>query len=201
MRKNQDLFYPNHFYHVYNRTNNREKLFTKPENYVYFLKKYDKYLSSVLTTYSYCLLGNHFHLLVKIKEKEELVSFQKEKVFDSHQIVSKQFATFLGTYSKAFNKQEKRTGNLFQRPFKRVKISSDSKFANIIYYLHANPELHKITSDFRTYKWSSYQAFLSSMPTKIPRAEVLDWFGGKEYFLRFHQEAHDDRTSSWYLEE
>jgi len=200
MRKNQDQFSPGYFYHVYNRTNNKEKLYTRPENYAYFLRKYDKYLSPILTTYCYCLLGNHFHLLVKVKEKEYLIPFQKEKIEDNHQVVSKQFATFFGTYSKAFNKQENRTGGLFQRPFKRVKITNETKFANVIYYIHANPELHKLTDNFREYKWSSYQTFLSQQPTKIPREEVLDWFGGLDYFLRFHKDAHDDRTSSWIIE-
>ena len=200
MRKNEDQFSSGYFYHVYNRTNNKDKLFTQPKNYVYFLKKYSDYLSPFVNTYSYCLLGNHFHLLIKIKEEAYLKPFQKGDIFDPHKIVSKQFASFFGTYSKAFNKQENRTGSLFQRLFKRVKIKNDTKFAHIIYYIHANPELHKITNDFKSYKWSSYQTFLSQHPTRIPRTEVFDWFGGKEYFLQFHQEAHDDRTGSWIIE-
>ena len=214
MRKNQDTFYPDRFYHVFNRTNNKEKLFTQPKNYEYFLGKYDNYLSDVLTTYVYCLLGNHFHLLVKIHSENLLLQFENERrsseersssptdeEFDAHKIVSKQFATFFGTYSKAFNKQENRYGSLFQKPFKRVEIKNDVKFADVIYYIHANPELHKIATNFQKYKWSSFQAFISNKPTKIARAEVLDWFGGVHYFLDYHSESHDFRTNSWAIEE
>ena len=100
MRKNEDQFAPDYFYHVYNRTNNKDKLFTQPKNYVYFLKKYDQYLSPILVTYCYCLLGNHFHLLVKVKEEEHLKPFQTGEVFESHKIVSKQFASFFGSIAK-----------------------------------------------------------------------------------------------------
>ena len=201
MRKNQHTFFPDHYYHVFGRTNNKEKLFRYEKNYEYFLKKYSKYLNPVLTTYAYCLLGNHFHLLVKIHPEEELNKFKKEEdEFDCHKIVTKQFATFLGTYAKAFNKQESRYGVLFQRPYKRVIITSEIKFAHIIYYIHANPELHRLVRDFKTYKWSSYSAFISDLPTKIPREEVLDWFGGLPYFLEFHEENHDFRKNSWVIE-
>jgi len=200
MRKNQHIFYPDHFYHVFNRTNNKEKLFTKIDNYHYFLKKYDKYLSPVLKTYCYCLLGNHFHLLVKVNTEKELLCFQKEKESDWHSIISKQFTSFFGTYSKAFNKQENRNGSLFQRPFKRVLITNEVKFGDVIYYIHANPALHKISANFKTYKWSSYQAILSDKQTKVEREEILEWFGGLDCFIKYHDESHAIRESTWMID-
>lgn len=56
------------FYHVYNRTNNKELLFKEHENYFFFLRKYKQYLSSYIDTYAYCLMPNHFHFLIKVKE-------------------------------------------------------------------------------------------------------------------------------------
>jgi len=56
------------FYHIYNRGNNRENIFFEENNYYYFLEKYDKYLTNYLETFAYCLLPNHFHLLVRVKE-------------------------------------------------------------------------------------------------------------------------------------
>jgi hypothetical protein len=61
---------PNNFYHIYNRGVNGTQLFYKKDNYYYFLEKYAQYLSAYLDTYAYCLLGNHFHLLVKVKDIE-----------------------------------------------------------------------------------------------------------------------------------
>src|SRR5258705_12983778 len=65
------------FYHVYNRTVDRKPMFKNRGNYEYFLKQYDKYLSPVIDTYAYCLLGNHFHLLIRILDLKDLTTFEK----------------------------------------------------------------------------------------------------------------------------
>ncbi|MFN8257215.1 MAG: hypothetical protein U0W24_16085 [Bacteroidales bacterium] len=60
------------FYHIFNRANNDDKLFYSEENYFYFLKLYDKHLSTIFDTYCYCLLPNHFHFLVRIRDENEI---------------------------------------------------------------------------------------------------------------------------------
>ena len=55
--------------------------------------------------------------------------------------------------------------------------------------LHTNPLKHKITGDFTSHKWSSWQSILSDAPTKIMRKEILDWFGGKDQFINVHRSA------------
>jgi len=65
------------FYHVYNRTVDRKPMFKNRGNYEYFLRQYDKYLSPVIDTYAYCLLGNHFHLLIRIADLKDLATFEK----------------------------------------------------------------------------------------------------------------------------
>lgn len=59
------------YYHIYNRGNNQENLFREERNYRYFLKLYASYIEPIADTYAYCLLRNHFHLLVRIKTVEE----------------------------------------------------------------------------------------------------------------------------------
>jgi len=59
------------YYHIYNRGNNRENVFFEERNYHHFLNLYVKYIELVADTYSYCLLPNHFHLLVRIKTVKE----------------------------------------------------------------------------------------------------------------------------------
>ena len=65
-----------HFYHIYNRGINSCKLFREPTNYEHFLGLYDKYISPVADTYAWVLMGNHFHLLVRIKEENEIGIYQ-----------------------------------------------------------------------------------------------------------------------------
>jgi len=58
---------PGQYYHIYNRGVNRTNIFVEERNYVYFLKLYAKHISPVAETFAYCLLRNHFHLLVRIR--------------------------------------------------------------------------------------------------------------------------------------
>src|SRR5438045_3487929 len=84
------------FYHIYNRSVDRQPLFKSDGNYRFFLQKYDLYLSPVIDTYAYSLLGNHFHLLVRINDLAsfralDLSTFQKLTNLTDHDVVSRQF--------------------------------------------------------------------------------------------------------------
>lgn len=193
---NED-FYPalmaGEFYHIYNRGNNRENIFFKEDNYLYFLKKYDYYLSDYLETYAYCLLPNHFHFLVRVKEADEIripslqgmVSVGKDEPISK--IVSEQFRRFFISYSQAINKQEGRVGSLFQKNFKRKLITDDSYFTSVVHYVHANPQLHGICEDYMLYPHSSYGRILIEKPSKLNKQSILDWFGGRSEFIKFHE--------------
>jgi putative transposase len=64
---------PENYYHIFNRGNDKRNIFFNIENYSYFLEKYEKYTTGYFDTYSYCLLDNHFHLLVKPKSADEIL--------------------------------------------------------------------------------------------------------------------------------
>jgi hypothetical protein len=72
MKTNTDPLQPNSFYHIYNKGINGEVLFKEKRNYSYFLNKYNQYVSPIADTYAYCLLSNHFHLLIRTKSEEEI---------------------------------------------------------------------------------------------------------------------------------
>ena len=177
------------FYHIYNRSIDRQPLFKSDANYRFFLNKFDQYLSNVLDVYAFCLLGNHFHLLIQVKES--LASIDPNGDFLVHDIVSKQFRIFFQSYALAFNIQHKRIGTLFQTPFKRALINDEFYLSRLIYYIHANPQKHNLISDFRDWKWSSYKRILLETDTKLKKQEVLDWFGGKAEYLKFHSDIHE----------
>jgi putative transposase len=61
---------PDQYYHIYNRGINGETRFRQERNYRYFLKLWSKHVEPIAETYAYCLLSNHFHFLVRIKEIE-----------------------------------------------------------------------------------------------------------------------------------
>ncbi len=195
---------PGRCYHIYNRGNNRENIFIKSENYPYFLHKYASYLSRVLDTFVYNLLPNHFHLVVRLKPKTEIVpapqgvpgvvnfpSLEDLENMEIGVIVSELFRRFFIAYAKAINKQEGRVGSLFQKNFKRRPVQSDGHFVNLIYYVHTNARLHGICNDFREWPYSSYHSILSERASKLQRAQVLAWFDSKAMFERLHQQYLD----------
>jgi hypothetical protein len=59
---------PGNYYHIFNHGNNRENIFIQERNYTYFLQLYTRYIDPVADTFAYCLLRNHFQLLVRIKD-------------------------------------------------------------------------------------------------------------------------------------
>ncbi len=182
---------PGCFYHIYNRGNNREVIFKEEKNYAYFLKLWKKHISPVADTYVYCLLGNHFHVLVKIKETVlSAKSSDHSRMNEAEQC----FANFFNAYAKGFNKTYNRTGKLFEERFKRKKVDNEHYFTQLIYYIHANPQRHGLIYDFRDYPHSSYYSILSEGQTSLMRTAVIDWFGGKDLFEAFHHSLQKELT-------
>ena len=114
-------------YHVYNQGNNKVPIFYKTENYFYFLKKIRKHVYPYADVICYCLMPNHFHLLIKPKELGVLPSSSINKFAtdrmklesDKDEIVYKnnlshQLGIMLSSYTRAINIQESRTGSLFR---------------------------------------------------------------------------------------
>jgi hypothetical protein len=101
------------------------------------------------------------------------------------------FSDLFNAYSQAINKQQKRTGSLFESPFHRIPISSDKYFQNLVTYIHQNPVHHGFTADFRDYPWSSYGSLISDKPTKVSRKRVMEWFDNRENFIYSHKRSID----------
>jgi putative transposase len=171
-------------YHIYNRGNNREDIFIEPRNYRFFLTLYRKHVCPVVDTFAFCLMRNHFHLLVRIKA-DSVDGPAHLQTLSSLQ-PSRSFANCFNAYTKAMNKMYQRTGALFQRPFQRIAINSDTHLLQLVTYIHHNPQRHGFTHDFRTWPYSSYDALTSATPTFLSREEVLTWYGDLDSFKAAH---------------
>lgn len=126
--------------------------------------------------YAYCLMDNHFHLLIIIKDDGEIVTQALSNLFNA--------------YAKAFNKANNRTGSLFEKHFKRIRINDENYLRQLIVYIHLNPK-HHFDVDFSNFKFSSYKAYLSDKETKLERVKVLELFGDRENFIFTHQQKND----------
>jgi putative transposase len=183
---------PEKFYHLYNRGINGCNLFLEDTHYRKFLEKYTTHTSGVLTTFGYCLLKNHFHLLVRTKSETEIRMSNPHLASKSiEQIISNQLGHLFNGYAQYFNTATQRTGKLFELPFRRKTVTSDAYFSQLLYYIHTNPQKHGLVSNFKDYKYSSFWSFVSKAPTKLAREEVLKWFGNENVYMEFHQENVD----------
>ena len=122
------------YYHIYNRGNNLEDIFKDNENYSYFLKLYTRYIHPIAETFAYCLLPNHFHMLIRTRTPEEqteqtntLKVLETFRVSSSKRMLepSQQFSNMFNAYTKSINKRYRRTGSLFEHPFGRVFYSTN----------------------------------------------------------------------------
>ena len=177
-------------YHLYNRGINRENIFLEERSYRYFLQLYTRHVSPIADTYAFCLLRNHFHFLVRIKDLPDPEDPSTAKPPSQH------FSNLFNAYAKAFNRAHDRTGSLFQRPFGRIEVTSDAHFAWLVVYIHHNPQKHRFVNDYRDWPYSSYHAHLSDQPTRLQREEVLGWFDGPQGFAIAHRRQPDTRLFS-----
>lgn len=195
------------YYHVICKCIEGKKLFYNDDDRFFFLKRYNDFLYGFVDTYAYTLIDNHVHWLIKTKKEADMLLHlnSKETVkltathknflagnCSFHELLEQQYNRFFISYALTLNKGRETSGHLFNRPFKRVEITDDAHLTQVIVYIHANIQKHGLLKDFRLFKWSSYQAILSSGATHIVREEVLDWFGGRDKFIGLHDAWADE---------
>ena len=174
-----DYFEPGVVYHVFNRRNNKEDIFKEEKNYMYFLSLLQKYVMPVAEIYAYCLMKNHFHLVVRIKDADLLEDKYKKKPYLG-------FSNLFNAYTKSINKMYNRTGSLFQEHLHRKRVEDDEYLMQLIAYVHLNPVKHEFTDDFKNYRYSSYKAYVSAKPTNVICDYVMSLFGDIANFEYWH---------------
>ena len=186
------------FYHVYNRGINGTGIFFEERNYRHFLRLYSELVHPVMDTFAYCLMNNHFHLLVRPKQEHDLSGLQD--VTDFPALFSQRFSNCFNAYTKAINRAYGRSGSLFERPFKRIRVESERHLLHLVSYIHRNPRHHGFVTDFRAWPHSSYVTLGSTTPSRIRREEVLGWFGGWAAFESYHQQF-DEAAIAYLIDE
>lgn len=143
------------YYHVYNRGAGRQVIFRDNSDKKMFLGllarhldpasnlartdkiPYEKYDVELI---AYCLMSNHFHLLL----------YQEKDIA----AITKLMRSVSTSYTMYFNQRHDQSGHLFQGVFKASRIDSDQYLAHITRYIHLNPDR------FETYEWSSLSVYL-----------------------------------------
>ena len=172
------------YYHIYNRGNNRQRIFFARENYLFFLRRVREYLmdqtsevpetSDVFhasgTIVAYCLMPNHFHLLLA----------------PCDDALSRRMQRLLISYTKAMNERYQRTGSLFEGQFQAARVDNDEYLLHLSRYIHLNPVLAGLVLRPQDWEFSSYREFIGVRSGTLPCPElVLAQLGGPADYRAF----------------
>ena len=152
--------YENAFYHVMNRGRGRENIFLSDNDFKYFLHCIEQAsLRFNIEVHSYCLMTNHYHLLIKTPDAN----------------LGRAMKHINGLYTQYFNRAHNPDGALFRGRYKAVLVDADNYLLHVSRYIHRNPiETNTpLVEDLAKYKWSSYSAFIKRVAT--PKWLVRDF--------------------------
>jgi putative transposase len=146
-------------YHVFNRGNNRGVIFPRRQNYHYFLQKIEKYLRPCCDILAWCLMPNHFHFLIHANANS--IPMVQDGSIDRQQF-SQGIKVLLSSYARGINKQEGRTGSLFQQNTKGLCVSAVSRdyALTAFHYVHQNPMRAGLVDCMEDWEFSSFREYL-----------------------------------------
>ncbi len=197
MPNRKDAFVQNGCYHIFNRGANRENIFVTDENYSFFLRLLHSHLRKTnIEVICYCLMPNHFHLLL---------------LQTSDITISTLMHGFLSAYTQAFNKQQERTGTLFEGRYKHLAVKKPETLLRLMMYIHLNPVKAKLALRPEEWEFSDYRSWgeTEKLPESSGDKFNLETFGKiqrwreefmlpsseeyKQYCLDYLNELEDDK--------
>lgn len=191
-------------YHIYNHAIADELLFREESNYSFFISRYNRYISPVAETYGWCLMPNHFHLLVRLRcadDLQGLIDLQgfacaRTKKSPEH-YATQQFSNFFNSYCKAYNKMFQRRGSLFLKNFRYKPVYSDSQLLRALLYIHNNSVKHGFTLKPEFWSWSSYEQHFGQKKTLIELSpKIAELFQEPSRYYSLHELAACKYSSS-----
>jgi len=171
-------YLPNEVYHIYNRGNSKQQIFFNDENYLFFLRKIGSQLKPYCDILCWCLMPNHFHLIVNTNAE----SCKSHAAFGNKSIqeLSYRIGILLSTYSQAINNQNKTTGSLFQQKTKAKSLSIKNSLnkqgyylVNAMHYCHQNPWKAGLVERIEDWPYSSFLDYCGLRNGKLCNKTLL----------------------------
>jgi putative transposase len=177
-------FEPGGIYHIYNQGNNRQKIFYNRGNYLFFLKKIRDHVQPYGNILAWCLMPNHFHLMVEVEHL--IIPGATSSRTPNNNIVplepitlNQSIGILLASYTRAISIQENTTGSLFRQKTKaiclneiqgvssnwftsfgvtylNVEIPQYQYLQTCFSYIHANPVKSGLVEKYEDWEFSSY---------------------------------------------
>ncbi|TAE09529.1 MAG: transposase [Bacteroidetes bacterium] len=160
----------------------------------------EDYILPIADVYAYCLMPNHYHLLLQIKSFETLTNLfnlKQEEIqapdFHISDNLTHQIGSFQNSYTKIINARKSRKGALFMQSFGRKLVTKEAYLYKLVHYIHYNPVHHGFVGELEDWEYSSYNHILAGKDIIINSRQVIDLFGSVEKYHSFHQQTPDER--------
>ena len=150
-------FRAGNYYHLYNRGNDRQKIFRERENYLFFLRRARKYFTDRVEVIAYCLMPNHYHFLVHLLTDDLSASMHRLAL----------------SYSKAFNTRFDRAGSLFAGPFGARLVLNTEYLVHLSSYIHLNPVAAGLVAQAEHWEFSSYREYVGLRHGTLPAPDIV----------------------------
>jgi len=160
-------------YHIYNHASGNRNLFVDDLDYRRFLVGLNKYFSHIFEIYAYCLMPNHFHLLIKVKPGQKIKStvkaissnaeskYLKDEI-DLNKYCEDQFRRWFSGYALYLNKRTNTKGQLFLKRIKKISIDQEKRMLYLLCYIHHNPIHHGFRKEYGLWKYCSYSNYITN---------------------------------------
>lgn len=198
-------FQASQFYHIVCKSIDGLLMFRQEKDYSVFKNRFHQFTQGYFDTWSYCLLENHTHFIIKVKSIESIIDTIKKLTPENctksqnrllqnktdelllDEMLERQMNRFLVSYTNYYKNQHAHRGGLFQKPFKRINIKGEAHLQQAIIYTHANSQKHGIIDDYKIYPHSSFLSICNNY-TEGAFKEVVGFFGGITSFKKIHEE-------------
>lgn len=178
-------------YHIYTRGINKQETFVDAQDYGYFISLFKRYLSpeaevtesrhglypnysNAIDLSAFCLMSNHVHLLIFQREERAMTNLMR---------------SIITSYTMYFNKKYKRSGSLFESPFKASLVDKDSYLHHISRYIHLNPK-----NNWQNHPHTSIGYFLGAKKaTWLDTSHVLELFDDPKEYLDFVKDYEENK--------
>lgn len=154
-------FLAGELYHIYNKGQNGVQLFYSEDNYPFFLNKLKTELLPYTDILAYCLMPNHYQILVRVKECQEVKVDDREQLTEQEikkHPLSRKIGSLQSSYTQSINKQQQLKGALFQQGAKAKKLNEHA--ITCFHYIHQNPVRAKLCEQPQDWEYSSFRDYL-----------------------------------------
>jgi len=177
-------FEPGNLYHIYNQGNNRQKIFFSRENYLFFLKKIKTHILPHADIVAWCLMPNHFHLMIYVHDTEadsgDATLSRTPTNAPTNNELNKSIGILLASYTRAINKQENSTGSVFRKETKAECLTKINGITPAFFGLHINvriPEKEYPQVCFNYIHQNPVSANLVKLPEEWEFSSYADYCG------------------------